>query len=115
MLYDAPSLKGKKLYQMRPLTPVEAVVKLDSWTKVRDAEGTMAWLESRFLSPKRMVVVIAPKAEIRAGEKMDAPLVFEAEKWVGLEWIEAGGPGWTRVRHPDGQTGVVRNTQIWGQ
>ena len=46
ILYDAPSLQAKKLYLIKAQTPVEAVVKLDGWIKVRDAEGTLAWIEA---------------------------------------------------------------------
>ena len=42
VLYDAPSQKAKKLYLIRAQTPVELVVKLDRWIKVRDAEGSNA-------------------------------------------------------------------------
>ena len=42
ILFDAPSLQGKKLYLIKAQTPVEVVVKLEGWLKVRDAEGTLA-------------------------------------------------------------------------
>ncbi|HNN47030.1 MAG TPA: hypothetical protein PKN34_13335, partial [Azospira sp.] len=38
-LYDAPSVKGKPLFVIKRFTPVEPVVSLEGWTKVRDAEG----------------------------------------------------------------------------
>lgn len=114
VMYDAPSAKGKKLYLLKPMTPLEIVVKVEGWTKVRDAEGTMAWVESKYLGERRTVVVTAPKAEIRQSDKPEAPLVFEAEKWVALELVEPATPGWVRVRHKDGSSGVVRTTQVWG-
>ena len=46
ILYDAPSQKGKKLYLIKAQTPVEVLVRLDGWVKVRDAEGSLAWIES---------------------------------------------------------------------
>ena len=49
ILYDSPSQKGKKLYLIKAQTPVEAVVRLEGWVKVRDAEGTLAWIEARNL------------------------------------------------------------------
>lgn len=114
VLYDAPSQKGKKLYLLKQLTPVELVVRLDGWSKVRDAEGTLAWVESRYLSDRRTVVVIAPRAEIRQSDKPDAPLVFSADKWVALNLIEPASPGWVKVTHKDGSTGFVKATQVWG-
>lgn len=114
ILYDAPSQKGKKLYLLKAQTPVEVVVRLDSWAKVRDAEGTLAWIEGRSLSERRTVVVTAARAEIRQADRNDAPLVFAADKWVALEWLEAAAPGWAKVKHRDGSTGFVRATQVWG-
>ncbi len=49
ILYDAPSLAGKKLYLIKAQTPVEIIVRLEGWLKVRDAEGSLAWIEARNL------------------------------------------------------------------
>lgn len=114
ILYDAPSQKGKKLYLVKQHTPVEMVVRLDGWTKVRDAEGTLAWVESKYLGERRTVVVIAPRAEVRQADGPDAPVVFSADKWVALDLLESGPPGWAKVRHRDGSTGFVKAAQVWG-
>jgi len=114
IMYDAPSQKGKKLYLLKRLTPVEVVVRLDGWLKVRDAEGSLAWVESKLIGERRTVVVTAPRAEVRQAEKADAVLAFEAEKWVVLDLVEAATPGWAKVRHGDGSSGFVRTSQIWG-
>lgn len=114
VMYDAPSQKGKKLYLLKQYAPVEVVVRLEGWLKVRDAEGSLAWVESKALGERRTVVVTAPRAEIRQADKAEAPLVFEADKWVALELVEPASPGWAKVRHRDGATGYVKSTQIWG-
>lgn len=114
ILYDAPSQKGKKLYLIKAQTPVEVVVRLEGWLKIRDAEGTLAWIEARNLAERRTVVVTAPRAEIRQADKPEAALVAEIDKGVGLELIEAASPGWVKVRHRDGAVGYVRSTQVWG-
>lgn len=114
ILYDSPSQKGKKLYLIRAQTPVEAVVRLEGWVKVRDAEGTLAWIEARNLGERRTLVVTAPRAEIREADKAEAPVVATLDKWVVVDFIEAAAPGWAKVRHRDGATGFVRSTQVWG-
>lgn len=114
ILYDSPSQKGKKLYLIKANTPVEVVVRLGDWSKVRDAEGSLAWIEGRFLAERRSLVVTAPRAEIRQGDKPEAAILLELEKWVGLEFVEAAAPGWAKVKHRDGVTGYVRATQVWG-
>lgn len=114
ILYDAPSQQGKKLYLIKAHTPVEVVVRLDGWLKVRDVEGTLAWIESSAVSEQRMLVVIADSAELRQLDKPEAPLVAVLDKWVAVEFIEPASPGWAKVRHPDGVAGYVRLTQVWG-
>lgn len=114
ILYDTPSQKGKKLYIVRQHAPLEVVVRLEGWSKVRDAEGTLAWIETKALSDRRHVVVTAGRAEIRKAPAADAPLAFEAEKWVALELLEAAPAGWAKVKHLDGTVGYVKSTQVWG-
>ena len=114
ILYDSPSQKGKKLYLIRSQTPVEVFMRLEGWAKVRDAEGTLAWIESKQLSERRTLMVTAPRAEIRQSDKPDAPVVGELDKWVLVDLLEPAAPGWAKVRHRDGTTGYVRSTQVWG-
>ena len=114
ILYDSPSQKGKKLYLIKSQTPVEIVVRLEGWFKVRDAEGTLAWVEARNLAERRTLVVTAPRAEIREADKADAPVVSTLDKWVVVEFVESASPGWAKVRHRDGASGFVRSTQVWG-
>ena len=114
ILYDSPSQKGKKLYLMRAQTPVEVVVRVEGWFKVRDAEGTMAWIEARNVGERRTLVVTAPRADIRQADKPDAPGVGGPDKWGLVDFLEPAAPGWAKVRHRDGTTGYVRSTQVWG-
>lgn len=113
-MYDAPSQKAHALFAVAAGTPVEAVVSLDAWVKVRDAKGDLAWIERRHLSQKRTVMVKAERAEVRVQADENSPQVFLAEKDVVLEWLEPGPLGWTRVRHRDGQSGFVKTSQVWG-
>lgn len=114
ILYDAPSQAGKKLYLIKAQTPVEVVVRLEGWFKVRDAEGTLAWVEAKNLTDKRMLVVTSAKAEIRQVDKPEAAVVAELDKWVAVEFVEMASPGWAKVRHRDGAIGFIRSTQVWG-
>jgi len=114
VLYDTPSLKGQKLHFVRQYTPLEVVVRIEGWVKVRDAEGGLSWIEAKALTDKRHLVVTASTAEIRKTPSPEAALVFEAEKWVALELLEPVQSGWARVRHRDGAEGYVKVTQVWG-
>lgn len=114
ILYDAPSTKAKPLYIINAGTPVESVVPMEGWVKVRDMQGTLAWVESKQLSEKRTVQVRADRAQIMAEANDKSARVFEAERDVVLELLETSGNGWAKVRHRDGQSGYVKTLQVWG-
>ncbi|HYA19568.1 MAG TPA: SH3 domain-containing protein [Burkholderiales bacterium] len=114
VLYDAPSLKAQKLYILGRDYPLEVVVVLEDWIKVRAASGELAWVEKKSLSNKRSVMVNVPVADVRQAASDNAPLVFQAEQSVLLELLEFSDPGWIKVRHRDGQTGYIRINQVWG-
>ena len=119
VLYDAPSIKGKPLFVLGRDYPLEVIVAVEGWLKVRDAGGTVAWVERKSVTERRMLVVRAPLAEIVTSPEASAPVVFKAEQNVVLELVESGPgtaatPGWARVRHRDGQMGFVRIGQVWG-
>jgi len=114
VLYDAPSRAAKALYVVSRHYPLEVVVTLDAWVKVRDHTGALSWVERKSLSERRMVVVTAPAAEVRERPQDTAPVVFGAAQSVALELLEALPGGWLRVRHADGASGYVRAALVWG-
>jgi SH3-like domain-containing protein len=121
ILYDAPSAKARPLFILGRDTPVEVIVPLESWIKVRDVGGSIGWVEKKALTDRRMLVVRVPLADVRANPDDAAPLVFRAELQVLLEAAEAAtsaattaAPGWIKVRHRDGQVGYVRVGQVFG-
>jgi SH3-like domain-containing protein len=113
-MYDAPSVKANKLFVASKFYPVEVIVQVDNWTKVRDATGDLSWVEKKALSDTRTVVITAALADVRQRTEEGAPLVFQARRGVALEVVELGMGPWIKVRHRDGQTGFVRANQVWG-
>ena len=114
VLYDAPSSKADRLFVASRHYPFEVLVKLDQWTKIRDADGAVAWVENKALGDQAMVLVTVPLADVRASANHQAPLVFEAYKSVLLEVLEPAVEGWVKVRHRDGQLGFIRTAHVWG-
>ena len=114
VLYDAPSVKGAKRYIAPRGMPVEIVSRYGDWVKVRDADGELAWTESKGLSAQRNVVVKAVSAKVRAAPDDHAAILMTADKGVLLELLDPQATGWVRVRHEDGIAGFVRATEIWG-
>ena len=114
LMYDAPSVRAKKLFVASRLYPVEIVINIDTWAKVRDHAGDLVWVEKKALSDKRTVIVIVAVAEARQTAGDQAALVFQAQQGVALDIAEPPAGGWIRVRHLDGATGYVRISQVWG-
>jgi SH3-like domain-containing protein len=114
VLYDAPSAKSRKVYVVSHGYPLEVVVVVEGWTKVRDAGGELTWIESKRLADKRTVLVKVPLAQVREAASDGAPVVFEAGQEVLLDLLGIASGGWMRVRHRDGQAGFVRAGQVWG-
>ena len=114
VLYDAPSGKADRLFVASRYYPFEVLVKLDQWTKVRDANGEVGWVENGALGDHATVVVTVPLADVRAAPDPQSPLVFEAYKQVLLDVVEPPANGWVHVRHRDGQEGYIRTSHVWG-
>ena len=133
VLYDAPSMKANKLFVLSPHYPLQAVVVLEHWVKVRDQQGKLFWVEKASLGQPRYVMVAVPLADVRHSPDDSAPLVFQAKTGVLLEVApQPPSPqpqsqpqpqpqsqpqpatGWIAVQHPDGQSGYVKASQVWG-
>ncbi len=114
VLYDAPSRAAKPLFVVQRNYPLEVIVNLEAWVKVRDHAGALTWIEKKSLGEKRMLLVTAASAEARLRPEDGAPAVFAAAQNVALELVEVAPNGWLRVRHADGATGFVRAAQVWG-
>ena len=107
VLYDGPSTKSQKIFILTAGYPVEIVVKLEGWVKVRDQVGQFAWIESSRLSDRNTVMVSGRDAEAKKAPNDNAPVVFAVETDVYLELIEVSA-GWANVRHADGSTGYIK-------
>jgi SH3-like domain-containing protein len=114
VLYDAPSRNAKPLYVVSRHYPLEVIVNLEAWVKVRDHTGALTWVERKTLVDQRMVVVTAPSAEARVRPEDGAPAAFVAVQNVALELLGMVPGGWLRVRHPDGADGYLRTSLVWG-
>jgi SH3-like domain-containing protein len=114
VLYDAPSREATPVYVVSRDYPLEVLVEVEAWVKVRDAAGAISWIEKRQLGERRTVVVIATSADAHLRPEDDAPLAFVASQNVALELLESAPAGWVHVRHADGADGYLRAALVWG-
>jgi len=115
VLYDAPSSSAKKVLLLSQHYPVEVIVNLGDWLKVRDAQGSINWVEAKQLSNKRTVMVNTAQAEIRQSADIASQLLATLEKDVLLEVVDTKlNNGWLKVKHRDGVTGFILISSTWG-
>ena len=114
ILYDAPSIKGDKLFVAPQGMPVEVILSYGEWVKVRDVSGDMSWTEAKTLSSKRNVIVRVAGAKVRATADEAAPLLYIADKGLLLELADQQVSIWVKVRHHDGQLGYIKASEVWG-
>ncbi|MFW5431640.1 MAG: SH3 domain-containing protein [Methylophilaceae bacterium] len=112
--YDAPSAASAELYLMSQGYPVEVIVNLGAWVKVRDQRSGLSWVEGKDLDDKRMVLV-TDKVDIKAVESNSAKLLATVDKDVVLELLSPSiNNGWVKVKHRDGVVGYIQSSAIWG-
>lgn len=114
VLYDAPSAQGKKLYVVGQGYPVEVIVNLGDWLKVRDNHGSLSWIEAKQLATKRTVLVTQSQVELRQAADATSPLLGRLEKDVVVELVEPATNGWIKVKHRDGLVGYISAASVWG-
>ncbi len=115
--FEGPSAKATKQFIYSRGTPVEVVVQIEGWVKVRDAQGTLAWVEKKALVERSNVQVKVPSADALVSPDAASPIVFRAENGVLLQLVTpqpANAGAWAQVRHRDGQTGFVRLDALFG-
>jgi SH3-like domain-containing protein len=115
--YEGPSAKATKQFIYSRGTPVEVVVNIEGWVKVRDATGMLAWIERKALGERSNVQVKLPTADVYSAPDAASPVLFRADNGVLLQIVvpqPANAGAWTQVRHRDGQTGFVRLDSVFG-
>ena len=116
LLYDAPSTTAGKIAIAGSGLPLEVVVDNDSWVKVRDPGGRLAWIEKAALNGARSVMIKVDASTVRQQPRADAEAVFQAARGVLLDVTgDADAYGWLPVRHADGLAGWLPAHEAWGR
>lgn len=116
VLYDAPSTAAGKVAIAGSGLPLEVVVDTQTWIKVRDPSGRLAWIEQSALGGAKTVMVKAESSAIRQQPRPDAEIAFHAVRGVLLEATgEANAFGWMPVKHANGLTGWLPAHEAWGR
>ena len=76
ILYDGPTHTARKLYVVTRGYPLEVVLTVEGWVKVRDANGAFSWVEAKQLADRRTVMVKVPVADVRTNPEDSAPVAI---------------------------------------
>jgi len=113
VVYDSPSAQSKKLYLLGQGYPVEVIVNLAEWVKVRDQQGGLSWIDAKQLSTKRTLLIVSP-VEIKQAPETSGAVLARVEKDVVVDLLEPAKNGWVKVKHRDGLVGFVQASAVWG-
>ncbi len=114
IVYDSPSAQGKKLYLLGQGYPVEVIVNLADWIKVRDQQGSLSWIDAKQLVTKNTLLIVSPLVEIKQTPEAGGLVVAKVEKDVVVDLLEPAKNGWVKIKHRDGLVGFIQTSAVWG-
>jgi len=116
VLFEGPSKTTEKMYIVTEGYPLEVLVSLKDWKKVKDHNGKISWIESRHTHNERTVLITKDDAVIfnQANEKSHK--LANVEKFVVLKLNSPMLVGnWAQVKTQiEGLIGFVNAREVWG-
>jgi SH3-like domain-containing protein len=95
--------------------PVEITAETEMWRRIRDPDGSQAWVHKRTLDGRRTAMVRgAPRAftPLRRSPEADAPVVAEVQSNV-IGQLEECRDGWCRLQ-VGRREGWIPAASLWG-
>jgi SH3-like domain-containing protein len=114
VVYDGASRQATPQFILLRGTPVEVIVAVEKWVKIREVTGGIGWVERTQLADPKLVIVTQAQTIVRAQPDETSPAAFSADKDVLLEIVEKPGKAWLKVKHKDGAAGYVSIKAVWG-
>jgi SH3-like domain-containing protein len=97
---------------VRPGTPLEVLSEWNVWRKVRDADGTIGWMDRAMLSTDRTIQITRQTRELRARPDLSSPIVLRAEPGVVMR-VTMCADRWCRVEG-EGRSGYLLREHGFG-
>ncbi len=116
--YEGPSTRATKQFIYSRGTPLELLVAIDGWYKVRDAQGTLLWVERKSLGERSNVQIkSSAAADVLQAPDSASAVLFRVEPGVLLSLVSpptAATGAFAQVRNRDGVTGFLRIDAAFG-
>jgi len=115
-LHEAPSDSTKKSFIVTRGYPLEVIVSLKEWKKVKDHEGLINWIKTSDLSSKRSVLNLKGDNPIYLEPSSVSPILAKVNENVTLEILdEKKIDDWVKVYSKVGDIeGFIKATDLWG-
>ena len=115
-LHEAPSDSTKKSFIVTKGYPLEVIVSLKEWKKVKDHEGLINWIKTSDLSSKRTVLNLKGDNPIYLEPSSASPILAKVNENVTLELLDAKKiDDWVKVYSKVGDIeGFIKATDLWG-
>lgn len=113
VVYDGGSRQANPQFIVLRGTPVEVIVTVEKWVKIREQSGGIGWVERSQIGNAKNVIVLTT-TDVRQQPDNTSPVVFSAAKDLLLESMDQPVGAWIKIKHRDGQTGFVPRRAIWG-
>ena len=115
-LHEAPSGSTKKVFIVTKGYPLEVIVSLKEWKKVKDHEGLINWIKTSDLSSKKTVLNLKDNNSIYLEPSSESPMLAKVNMNVTLELLdEKKIDDWVKVYSKVGDIeGFIKATDLWG-
>jgi SH3 domain protein len=116
VLFEGPSKTTEKMYIVTEGYPLEVLVSLKDWKKVKDHNGKISWIESKNIHNERTVLITKDDAVIFNQANERSHKLANVDKFVVLKLnspILIGN--WAQVKTQiEGLIGFINSAEVWG-
>ena len=114
---NGPATGYSILWKPRMYTPMEVLTtwkdeKGAKWYIVRDVEGDVGWTHYSGVAESVGAIVITKITSVRKEPNATAQELYKAPRNYTFSVIDSKA-GWYKVKDPDGETGWVKNPDVW--
>ena len=116
ILFEGPSKTTEKMYIVTEGYPLEVLVSLKDWKKVKDHNGKISWIESKHTHIERTVLITKDDAVIFNQANDKSHKLANVDKFVVLKLNSSMLVGnWAQVKTQiEGLIGFINSKEVWG-
>mgnify|MGYP001195087119 FL=1 len=116
VLFEGPSNTTDKMFIVTEGYPLEVLVSLKDWKKVKDHNGKITWIESKHTHNERTVLILKDDAVIFNQANDKSHKLANVDKFVVLKLNSPMLVGnWAEVKTQiEGLIGFINSKEVWG-